>query len=566
MKKNISVNIFGTLYPIDEDAYELLQKYNTNMRSYYSRREGGEEIADDVEHRVAELLTELRSQGVMAITIEHVTEIINRIGDPQQMDEADETADTGNTSAEDGTRSQFTSDNTAHTSASDNYGQSTGTTPPPPPPYEDNMADKKLFRDPEDRILGGVLSGLSHYFGIKDPLLLRIVTVLLGLLSLSTIAILYVIAWILIPEAITPEDRLRMYGKPVNAKSLNEELLRGVHSASNFVSDPRHQDTARGCLSALLKFIVICIAIFTCSILGLILLSIIAAVTGLGIASVITPSFFGIPELDSFSAMISALPVWLVALCTVSGLLLVGIPLYAIIRAVFGSNKQPLAPSAKTGLLLTWLASIAILIGSSIAIMKVGHDKFISIEKERNTRNGIYLKSDGWSLLTHQGWEVAEMKGVSSWISEWGLRHDGRDNRYIKLEADDNPNDMKYDLRQSRQIKPGKYVIEGYVNADGLGNALYVILPGGKEVCVDIPSHTDQNNIVETDTTNEDEGVVLDSRDNGLRKWTHVEKPFEVTQEGTIVYGITNNPAYTLSPWSSREVSISGVVIRKIED
>lgn len=566
MKKNISVNIFGTLYPIDEDAYELLQKYNTNMRSYYSRREGGEEIADDVEHRVAELLTELRSQGVMAITIEHVTEIINRIGDPQQMDETDETADTGNTSAEDGTRSQFTSDNTAHTSASDNYGQSTGTTPPPPPPYEDNMADKKLFRDPEDRILGGVLSGLSHYFGIKDPLLLRIVTVLLGLLSLSTIAILYVIAWILIPEAITPEDRLRMYGKPVNAKSLNEELLRGVHSASNFVSDPRHQDTARGCLSALLKFIVICIAIFTCSILGLILLSIIAAVTGLGIASVITPSFFGIPELDSFSAMISALPVWLVALCTVSGLLLVGIPLYAIIRAVFGSNKQPLAPSAKTGLLLTWLASIAILIGSSIAIMKVGHDKFISIEKERNTRNGIYLKSDGWSLLTHQGWEVAEMKGVSSWISEWGLRHDGSDNRYIKLEADDNPNDMKYDLRQSRQIKPGKYVIEGYVNADGLGNALYVILPGGKEVCVDIPSHTDQNNIVETDTTNEDEGVVLDSRDNGLRKWTHVEKPFEVTQEGTVVYGITNNPAYTLSPWSSREVSISGVVIRKIEE
>lgn len=566
MKKNISVNIFGTLYPIDEDAYELLQKYNTNMRSYYSRREGGEEIADDVEHRVAELLTELRSQGVMAITIEHVTEIINRIGDPQQMDETDETADTGNTSAEDGTRSQFTSDNTAHTSANDNYGQSTGTTPPPPPPYEDNMADKKLFRDPEDRILGGVLSGLSHYFGIKDPLLLRIVTVLLGLLSLSTIAILYVIAWILIPEAITPEDRLRMYGKPVNAKSLNEELLRGVHSASNFVSDPRHQDTARGCLSALLKFIVICIAIFTCSILGLILLSIIAAVTGLGIASVITPSFFGIPELDSFSAMISALPVWLVALCTVSGLLLVGIPLYAIIRAVFGSNKQPLAPSAKTGLLLTWLASIAILIGSSIAIMKVGHDKFISIEKERNTRNGIYLKSDGWSLLTHQGWEVAEMKGVSSWISEWGLRHDGSDNRYIKLEADDNPNDMKYDLRQSRQIKPGKYVIEGYVNADGLGNALYVILPGGKEVCVDIPSHTDQNNIVETDTTNEDEGVVLDSRDNGLRKWTHVEKPFEVTQEGTVVYGITNNPAYTLSPWSSREVSISGVVIRKIED
>ena len=86
MKKNITVNIFGTLYPIDEDAYELLQRYNENMRRYYSRREGGEEIADDVEHRVAELLSEYRSKGVMAITIEHVKEIIDRIGDPQQMD------------------------------------------------------------------------------------------------------------------------------------------------------------------------------------------------------------------------------------------------------------------------------------------------------------------------------------------------------------------------------------------------------------------------------------------------------------------------------------------------
>ena len=94
MKKNISVNIFGTLYPIDEDAYELLQKYNENMRRYYSRMEDGEEIADDIEHRVAELLSELRAQGVMAITIEHVKEIITRIGDPQEMDDPhDEAAD-----------------------------------------------------------------------------------------------------------------------------------------------------------------------------------------------------------------------------------------------------------------------------------------------------------------------------------------------------------------------------------------------------------------------------------------------------------------------------------------
>ena len=87
MKRNISVNIFGVLYHIDEDAYELLQQYNENMRRYYSKREGGEEIADDVEHRVAELLSELQSKGVIAITnnkhqaviilLKHIIKLLN---------------------------------------------------------------------------------------------------------------------------------------------------------------------------------------------------------------------------------------------------------------------------------------------------------------------------------------------------------------------------------------------------------------------------------------------------------------------------------------------------------
>ena len=87
MKKNININMFGVIYAIDEDAYELLKKYLENMRSYYSHRSGGEEIANDVESRVAELFAELKAQGIEAVTIEHVEEIIKRIGDPQQMDD-----------------------------------------------------------------------------------------------------------------------------------------------------------------------------------------------------------------------------------------------------------------------------------------------------------------------------------------------------------------------------------------------------------------------------------------------------------------------------------------------
>ena len=63
MKKNISINLFGTLYAIDEDAYTLLERYLNSMKSYFARQEGGEEIADDIEHRVAELLWQQKQQG-----------------------------------------------------------------------------------------------------------------------------------------------------------------------------------------------------------------------------------------------------------------------------------------------------------------------------------------------------------------------------------------------------------------------------------------------------------------------------------------------------------------------
>ncbi|MDE6439135.1 MAG: hypothetical protein K2L62_05730, partial [Muribaculaceae bacterium] len=86
MKRNITVNLFGTLYPIDEDAYALLDNYLQNMRGYFSRQTDGREIADDIEARVAELMSELRSSGVNAINIEHVEEIIRRVGNPEQLD------------------------------------------------------------------------------------------------------------------------------------------------------------------------------------------------------------------------------------------------------------------------------------------------------------------------------------------------------------------------------------------------------------------------------------------------------------------------------------------------
>ena len=85
MKKNIAVNISGVLYPIDEDAYELLKRYLDNMRAYFSRQEGGKEIADDIESRAAELMGELHGGNNTPVTIEDVQYIINRIGSPEEL-------------------------------------------------------------------------------------------------------------------------------------------------------------------------------------------------------------------------------------------------------------------------------------------------------------------------------------------------------------------------------------------------------------------------------------------------------------------------------------------------
>ena len=79
MKNNICINLFGTLYAIDEDAYQLMERYIENMKLFFSNREGGEEIADDIEHRVAEHLWDLKESGVEAISIEMVKDIINQI-------------------------------------------------------------------------------------------------------------------------------------------------------------------------------------------------------------------------------------------------------------------------------------------------------------------------------------------------------------------------------------------------------------------------------------------------------------------------------------------------------
>lgn len=218
MKKNISINLFGTLYNIDEDAYNLLESYLQSMQRYFSRQEGGEEIADDIEHRVAELLWQKREAGMTAIDINVVKEIIDTIGNAEQI-----AGEGGSKSERAGAyNKQETSfkEDFKHFSeeagkfASDTYDRG-----------RNHVRTHRFYRCADDKVLGGVCSGAAIYFNAGEPLIWRLGVIALTLLVVGLpLIVLYVVLWLVTPVAITPEDRLRQRGMEITPNSLAQQV------------------------------------------------------------------------------------------------------------------------------------------------------------------------------------------------------------------------------------------------------------------------------------------------------------------------------------------------------
>lgn len=87
MKKTLTVNLGGTVFHIDEDAYRLLDNYLCNLRLHFRKQEGAEEIVNDIENRISELFAEKLSAGSQVITIADVEEVIARMGKPEDFGE-----------------------------------------------------------------------------------------------------------------------------------------------------------------------------------------------------------------------------------------------------------------------------------------------------------------------------------------------------------------------------------------------------------------------------------------------------------------------------------------------
>lgn len=199
MKKTININFQGQLITIEETAYELLNQYIESLKEYFSREAEGNEIVNDIETRIAELFGNRLKHGISCITDDDVTAIIDTIGRVEDFDELDSVG-------------EFEDD---------------ATIPPPfpkeevgaatPPPIGGQEA-KRLFRKSNDKILGGVCSGLAHYLKI-DPVFVR-----LGFVFLSSLFFwVYIIMWIVLPKKELPNNvSKRLYRNP------NDRFIGGV--------------------------------------------------------------------------------------------------------------------------------------------------------------------------------------------------------------------------------------------------------------------------------------------------------------------------------------------------
>jgi phage shock protein PspC (stress-responsive transcriptional regulator) len=252
MKKNISINLFGTLYNIDEDAYNLLENYLNSMQRYFSRQEGGEEIADDIEHRVAELLWKKHEAGMTAIDISVVKEIIDTIGNAEQI-----AGDTNNKAesafanynkqeSNTGSETHFKEDFKQFAKDAERFTRDT---------YDkgrEHVRTHRFYRCADDKVLGGVCSGLAKYFDAGEPVIWRLGAIALTLLGIGLpLPIIYIVMWLVTPAAITPEDRLRQQGKDITPDNLAQQV---VNDSEPIVV----KNENKGCLKAILIVIGIC--------------------------------------------------------------------------------------------------------------------------------------------------------------------------------------------------------------------------------------------------------------------------------------------------------------------
>ena len=565
MKKNITINLFGRLYSIDEDAYELLKKYTESIHHTFDRQEGGEEIANDIEARIAELFDELKAGGVDAITIEHVQDIIARIGNPEQMSDD---ASQGNDSQQD--------DSFGKNASEGGFGMNQTAWES----YSENLKKKKLFRDPANKVLAGVLSGLASYFG-GDPTFWRLGFILLVFgsgsffswnyfgwrFSFGWAIIAYIVLAVIVPEAKTPEDRLKMKGKKVNPQNLGDEI-------SAAVQQPEETKTngASGCLSGGFKVLGMILKIFVFLFGVCLFVPFLVLLSGMA-AMFFSPEFvlgnMFFPEMAEVYHQNSGI-FWTLAGCILVGLF---IPAYAAIHAFLSTmgKQKPMGTTQRVFWLCLWLIAVVGIVASAVKVGEVVEKYENDLWQQRKNEarekdlaemhqewDDWYFKEHRFSLCenTEEGLRYYTMSGEYPGLDKADRRVINDTKRY--LDAYKDGEDVLYQAERQDTVDAGNYCLTCIARASEESEFVCIYAIAGTDTLrAFVEAVGNEGGQLWEDAKKSDaagqatkyEKCVVEENDGKGYGWSVVTIPnIKVGKDGMVRYGISTDPQFTGQP------------------
>jgi len=359
MNKTININLGGFFFHIDKIAFQKLKRYlDSILRSLSDDPQGKNEIISDIEARISELLSEKITDARQVVNEGDIDEVIKIMGQPEDYADAEEGY------------------------ANENYSYQRRT----------NSSSKKLFRDGDDKFLGGVASGIAHYFNV-DTVWIRLAFILLAFSGFSIVT--YIILWIVIPEATTTAEKLQMEGEPVNidniekkireefsnvsetikntandvtgkikdgASKVNDGIKKGSKKANSGLQD--FLDTLGTIILTIFKIIGKFIGVILMFVAAITLISLIIGAFSIGSLEIIgfENDFIMYPPFFYDSMM----PHWLLTVCT---FLVIGIPfliLFVLGLRILSSNVKQFSKATSLTLFGIWLAAVLALVFTGI--------------------------------------------------------------------------------------------------------------------------------------------------------------------------------------------------------
>jgi phage shock protein PspC (stress-responsive transcriptional regulator) len=436
MNKTVNINLAGTFFHIDEDAFAKLTRYLDAIRRSFSDPNGQDEIIKDIEARISELFSEKINDTSQVITIKELDEVIAVMGQPEDYMVDEEIFDDASPNQKSQSRSQ--------------------------------SSHKQLFRDEDNKFIAGVSSGLGHYFSV-DAIWIRLAWIASVLLGFGAPILVYILLWILIPEALTTSDKLKMNREPVNISNIEKKIKEELKNASDKIKDvdyDKYKDNAqKGANSFFSTIGKIFAGIFSVfgKFFGILLIIIsLSTIVGL-IVGLFTAGTFGMVwgghEVFDYSSivLVDNFPFWLISLLV---FLMVGIPFFALFilgLKLLITNLKSIGTTAKIVLFVVWIFSI---IGLSVLGVKQATEQ--AYDGDFITENRIPIKAN----------DTLKLQMVSNNRYEYDATRSG--NFYLKSDEDGNKIIYSSDIRlivRSTNDSTAKVFIEHKAEGSSFDNA-----------------------------------------------------------------------------------------------